>query len=46
VQVVADLRRVSVLPRDMESCLQWWTVDLFLTLDGKIAAVTLDLWEP
>jgi hypothetical protein len=43
---VADLRRVSVQPRDTESCLQWWTVDLFLTPDGKVAAVTLDLWEP
>jgi hypothetical protein len=43
---VADLRRVSIQPRSWNSCLQWWTVDLFLTGDGEIAAVTLDLWEP
>lgn len=45
---MADLRRVSVQPRFEEaySCLDWWTVDLFVTADGEIAAVTLDLWEP
>ena len=43
---VADLRRVSVQPRDNESCHQWWTVDLFMTPGGSVAAVTLDLWEP
>jgi hypothetical protein len=43
---VAHLRRVSVQPRDIESCLQWFTVDLFLTPGRRIAAVTLDLWEP
>lgn len=43
---VADLRRVSVQPEDTESCLQWFTVDLFLNASGKIAALTLDLWEP
>lgn len=43
---VAHLRRVSVQPRDTESCLQWWTVDIFVASGGKIEAVTLDLWEP
>lgn len=45
---VADLRRVSVQPSpaSIDSCLQWWTVDLFLTDDQRIAAVTLDLYEP
>ncbi|HSK21661.1 MAG TPA: hypothetical protein VK906_00725 [Egicoccus sp.] len=45
---VEDLRRVSVQPKadNGDSCLQWWTVDLFVTDDGRIAAVTMDLYEP
>ncbi len=43
---VADLRRVSIQRRDTESCLQWWTVDVFVSSGGTIQAVTLDLWEP
>ncbi len=45
---VTDLRRISYqpeLPADA-SCLQWWTVDLFVDQAGLIHAVTLDLWEP
>lgn len=43
-----DLRRVSAQPAEgsYESCLQWWTVDLFVDGDGDIAAVTMDLYEP
>jgi len=40
------LRQISIEPTDATSCLEWWAVDLFLTEDGKIAGVTLDLWEP
>jgi hypothetical protein len=45
---VAALRRVSVQPKQGpgESCLQWWTVDVFLLPDDRIAAVTLDHYEP
>lgn len=39
----AGLRRVSVQPVGPDTCLLWWTVDLYLTSDGEIAAVTLDL---
>lgn len=44
---VAALRRVSVQPvlGAQESCLRWWSVDLFLD-DGRIVAVTLDLYGP
>lgn len=42
----ADLRRVSVQPVRIDGCLSWWTVDLFLSADGQIRAVTMDLWEP
>jgi hypothetical protein len=41
-----DLRRVSVQPTGIDSCIQWWTVDLFVTDDGRIGAVTLDRYEP
>ena len=43
---VAGLRHVSVQPRRIDSCLQWFSVDMFVTRSGKIAAVTLDLYEP
>lgn len=44
----ADHRRVSVQPHPdtIDSCLQWWTVDLFLNRSGAVDAVTLDVWEP
>jgi hypothetical protein len=45
---VAAHRRVSVQPKQGpgESCLQWWTVDVFLSPDGRVEAVTLDHYEP
>jgi hypothetical protein len=39
-------RRVSVQPKGIDSCLLWWTVDLFVSPAGRIEAVTLDLWDP
>lgn len=41
-------RRVSVQPSEssIDSCLSWFTVDLYLNEEGSIAAVTLDIWEP
>lgn len=43
-----DYRRVSVQPSDssIDSCLPWFTVDLFLDEQGSVALVTLDVWEP
>lgn len=45
---VAALRRVSVQPKlgPGDSCLQWWSVDVFLSLDRRVEAVTLDHYEP
>ncbi|EYR64080.1 hypothetical protein N866_15885 [Actinotalea ferrariae CF5-4] len=45
---VAALRRVAVQPAEaaMSSCLDWFTVDLFVDDGGVVRAVTLDLWEP
>lgn len=40
------LRRVSVHPADATSCLEWFTVDLFMDDHGAIEAITLDLFEP
>lgn len=45
----ADLvgaRRISVQPTGIDTCLLWWTVDLFVSPSGRIEAVTLDLWDP
>ncbi len=40
------LIRISTQPLDATSCLEWFTVDLFVNADGEIEAVTLDLYEP
>lgn len=41
-------RRVSIQPAEgtFSSCLEWFTVDLFVSDDGIVDAVTLDLYEP
>jgi hypothetical protein len=43
-----DHHRVSIQPAayTIDSCLAWWTVDLFVATDGTVAAVTHDFWEP
>jgi hypothetical protein len=43
---LAQLRRLSVQPNGIDTCVLWWTVDLFVSSAGRIEAVTLDLWEP
>ncbi|MFW2382455.1 MAG: protease inhibitor I42 family protein [Acidimicrobiales bacterium] len=41
-----DARQISIQPQVATSCLEWWTIDLFLTDDGAIEGVTLDLYGP
>lgn len=43
---LSDLRQVSIEPGETDSCLDWWSVDLFVDRDGQVAGVTLDLYEP
>lgn len=43
---LAALRRVSLQPIGDVPCLAWWTVDAYFTEEGRIAGITLDLWEP
>jgi hypothetical protein len=45
-RAVGSLRRLSIQPRRWQSCLQWFAVDVFITDDGDVAAVTLDYFEP
>lgn len=42
------LRRVSLQPagNSIDSCLSWYSVDLFLDQERSVVAVTLDIWEP
>jgi hypothetical protein len=42
----ASARRLSVQPAGIDTCLFWWTVDLFVSPAGRIEAITLDLWDP
>jgi hypothetical protein len=45
---LAQHRRVSFQPQlgNDASCLQWWTVDLYVADDGSVEGIGLDLWEP
>ena len=45
-QRVAALRRVSVQPSTPETCLLWFSVDVYVDDLGEVRAVTLDAWEP
>ena len=42
----ASSRRLSLQPTGIDTCLLWWTVDLFVSPAGRIEAMTLDLWDP
>jgi hypothetical protein len=45
---LASAKQLSFTPvyENIHSCLEWWSVDLFVDSSGRIVAVTLDLWEP
>jgi hypothetical protein len=45
---LAGYRQLSIQPADhtYSGCLDWWSVDLFIDDQGRIHAVTLDLYEP
>ena len=45
-QQAVALRRVSLQPSGGYSCLSWFSVDAFVGNDGRVRAITLDLWEP
>lgn len=42
------LRHLAIQPApdSLESCLDWFSVDLYLDPAGRVQAVRLDLWEP
>jgi len=39
-------RRLSIQPTEATSCLEWWTIDFYLSGEGLIEAITLDIFEP
>ena len=41
-----DLTRISTQPTDATSCLEWFSIDVFVNDAGEIVAITLDLYEP
>lgn len=41
----ADAQRISTQPENIDSCLQWYSVDVFVR-DEQVTAVTYDVWEP
>lgn len=43
---LVDMQQISIQPTGIDTCVLWWTVDLFVNADGKVVAITMDLWEP
>lgn len=43
---LTELTVLSLQPVEADSCLDWWSVDLFVTASGTVRAVVLDIWEP
>ena len=43
---LAEYRRISVQPSGIDTCVLWWAVDVYVSRDGKITTVALDLWNP
>lgn len=41
-----DARQLSIQPTGIDSCLAWWTVDLFVDDGGDVVGVVFDTWEP
>lgn len=41
-----DLTQLSIQPTDGDSCIQWFSVNLFVEDDFTVRAITLELWEP
>lgn len=39
-------KRVSIQPTNIDSCILWWSVDMFVAPSGRIDAITLDLFGP
>lgn len=45
-QEAAGLTQISIQPADALDCTQWFSIDLFLDGEGRIAVVQLDLGSP
>lgn len=43
---LATLRHISVQPKDIDTCLKWWSVDLYVSPAGRVTTVSLDLGSP
>jgi len=40
------LRQLSIQPTGIDSCLQWYAIDIFVNDEGQAVAVMLDLFGP
>ena len=44
---LAHLRRVAIEPDPVAigACVEWWRIELYVTPNGDVVALTLDQWE-
>ena len=45
-EALRGARRLSVQPTGIDSCIEWWTVDVFLDSGGDVVGIVFDTWEP
>ncbi len=43
---VQSVRHVAVVPTGIDSCIDWFSVDILFDDAGRVVAVNLDIWEP
>ncbi len=43
---LGDARQLSIQPTEVTSCIEWFTVDVFLDDSGAVIAIVFDTWEP
>lgn len=39
-------RRISIQPTGIDSCIDWWTVGLYLNKGDQVVGLVFDTWEP
>lgn len=45
-EVLREARPLSIQPTGIDSCINWWTVGIYLDDAGDVIGIVFDTWEP
>lgn len=45
-EVLREARHLSIQPTGIDSCINWWTVGIYLDDAGDVIGIVFDTWEP